>query len=41
MDVDERDVIVVKPDAIASRFYTRWLVSPARSSWLFSAFFVR
>jgi hypothetical protein len=32
MSVADRKVMAVRPDAIASRFLTRWLISPARSS---------
>ena len=30
VDVVERDVMAVSPDAMASRFLTRWLISPGK-----------
>lgn len=33
----ELEVIAVRAVAIGSRFLTRWLISPARSSWPSSA----
>ena len=39
VDVVDRDVIAVRPDAIAKRFLTRWLISPASNSWPSSACF--